>query len=48
MAEFMEKISEGIEVARVKVLSFVQRTPPLVQLISKDLYFKKSKSAPQS
>ena len=48
MVEFTAKISEGLGVAKAKVLSFVQRSLPSVQLISDDLYFKKSKGAPQS
>ena len=46
--EFMAKISEGLGVAKAKVLSFVQRTMNAAQLISEDLYFKKSKGAAQS
>jgi len=46
--EFKAKVSEGLVVAKAKVLSLVQRTLPSVQLISEDLYFKKSKGAPQS
>ena len=48
MVEFTAKISEGLGVAKAKVLSFVQRSLPSAQLISTDLYFKKSKGAPQS
>ena len=46
--EFKMKISEGLGVATAKVLSFVQRTMNSAQLISDDLYFKKSKGAAQS
>ena len=46
--EFKSKISEGLKAAKTKVLSFVRRTLPTSQLISEDLYFKKSKGAPQS
>uniref|UniRef100_A0A7S1FKZ7 Uncharacterized protein n=1 Tax=Corethron hystrix TaxID=216773 RepID=A0A7S1FKZ7_9STRA len=46
--EFKTKISEGLGVAKAKVLSFVQRTMDSAQLISEDLYFKKSKGASQS
>jgi len=46
--DFKVKISEGLDVAKAKVLSFVRRTLPAAQLISEDLYFKKSKGAPQS
>jgi len=46
--EFKAKILEGLGVAKVNVLSFVQRTMNLAQLISEDLYFKKSKGAAQS
>ena len=46
--EFKAKISEGLVVAKAKVLSFVQRTNNSAQLISEDLYFKKSKGAAQS
>ena len=46
--EFQAKISEGLAVAKAKVLSFVQRTMNSAQLISEDLYFKKSKGAAQS
>ena len=40
--EFKMKISEGLGVATAKVLSF-ERTINLAQLISEELYFKKSK-----
>ena len=46
--EFKTRISEGLGVAKAKVLSFVQRTLPSARLISEDLYFKKSKGALQS
>ena len=46
--EFKAKISEGLGVAKAKVLSFVQDTMTSAQLISEDLYFKKSKGAAQS
>ena len=46
--EFKARISEGLGVAKAKVLAFVQRTMNLAQLISEDLYFKKSKGAAQS
>ena len=46
--EFKSKISEGLGVTRAKVLAFVQRTMPSAQLISDDLYFKKSRGAAQS
>ena len=46
--EFKMKISEGLGVATAKVLSFVQRSMNSAQLISDDLYFKKSKGAAQS
>ena len=46
--EFKAKISEGLGVAKAKVLAFVQRTMNSAQLISEDLYFKKSKGAAQS
>ena len=46
--EFKAKISEGLGVAKAKILSFLQQSMPSVQLISEDLYFKKSKGAPQS
>ena len=45
--DFDTKISEGLEVAKAKVLSYV-RMMNSAQLISEDLYFKKSKGAPQS
>ena len=46
--KFKAKVSEGLGVAKVKFLSFVQRTMNTAQLISEDLYFKKSKGAAQS
>ena len=46
--KFKIKISEGLGVAKAKVLSFLQQTLPSAQMISEDLYFKKSKGAPQS
>ena len=46
--EFQARISEGLGVAKAKVLSFVRRTMNSAQLISEDLYFKKSKGAAQS
>ena len=46
--EFKARVSEGLGVAKAKVLSFVQRTMNTAQLISEDLYFKKSKGASQS
>jgi len=45
--DFDTKISEGLDVAKAKVLSYV-RMMNSAQLISEDLYFKKSKGAPQS
>jgi len=48
MVEFKAKILEGLGVAKVKVLTFVQRWMNSAQLISEDLYFKKSKGAAQS
>ena len=48
LVEFRANILEGLGVAKAKVLSFVQRTMNLAQLISKDLYFKKLKGAAQS
>ena len=41
--EFNAKMSEGFEVAKAKVLLFVPRMLPAVQLISEDLYFKSRK-----
>lgn len=46
IVEFTAKILEGLAVAKAKVLLFVRRTLPSAQLISEDLYFKKSKGAP--
>ena len=46
--EFMSKVSEGLGVAKSKVLSFVQRTMSSAALISDDLYFKRSNGAAQS
>ena len=46
--EFKSNISEGLVVVLAKVLSYVNRTIPSVQYISKDLFFKKSKGASQS
>ena len=40
MVEFKANISDGLGVAKAKVLTFVQQTLPSTQLISKDLYFK--------
>ena len=48
LVEFKAKISEGLGVAKAKVLSFVQRTLPSALLISDQLYFKRSKGAAQS
>ena len=48
LVEFKAKISEGLGVAKAKVLSFVQRTLPSALLISDELYFKRSKGAAQS
>jgi len=48
VGEFRVKISEGLEVLRAKALSFLCCTLPNSQLISEDVYFKKSKGAPQS
>ena len=48
VGKFRVKISEGLEVLRAKALSFLHRTLPTSQLISEDVYFKKSKGAPQS
>jgi hypothetical protein len=47
LVEFMAKMSEGLEVAKAKVLSFARRTLPSAQLVSEDLCFKKSKGASQ-
>ena len=41
--EFKAKISEGLGVAKAKVLSFMQRNLPSAQLISQELYFKSRK-----
>ena len=41
--EFKANISEGLGVAKAKVLAFVQRTMNSAQLISEDLYFKNRK-----
>ena len=46
--DFKTRISEGLGVAKAKVQTFLQRTLPSARLISDDLYFKKSKGAPQS
>ena len=46
--EFQSIISEGLGVVLAKVLSFVSRTMSSEKLISQDLFFKKSKGAPQS
>ena len=48
VTEFKAKISEGLSVTKAKALSFVRREMPSAQLISDDLYFKKSKGAAQS
>ena len=48
IVDFKSKISEGLQVAKAKVLSFVRRTMPAAQLISHDFYFKQSKGASQS
>ena len=47
MFDFDTKISEGLDVTKAKVLSYV-RMMDSAELISEDLYFKKSKGAPQS
>ena len=46
--EFKAKISEGLGVAKAKILSYLQRTLPQAKLISEDLFFKNSKGAPQT
>mmetsp|Transcript_3889 Transcript_3889/g.4566 ORF Transcript_3889/g.4566 Transcript_3889/m.4566 type:complete len:178 (+) Transcript_3889:93-626(+) len=46
--DFTVKISEGLEVAKAKVLTFVRRSISGAQLISEYLYFKRSKGCPQS
>lgn len=48
VTEFKAKISEGLSVTKAKALSFVRREMSSAQLISDDLYFKKSKGAAQS
>ena len=48
MFEFKTNISEGLGVAKAKILSYLQQTLPQAKLISEDLFFKKSKGAPQS
>ena len=48
LVEFMAKISEGFEVAKAKVLSFVWQALPSAQLMSEYLHFKKSKGASQN
>ena len=46
--EFKAKILERLGIAKAKILSYLQRTLPQAKLISEDLFFKKSKGAPQS
>ena len=46
--EFKAKVPDGLRVTKSKILSFAQRSLPSSQIISEDLYFKRSKGAPQS
>ena len=48
IVDFNAKFSEGLGVAKAKILLFVRRKLPSAQLISEGLYFKKSKGALQS
>ena len=48
IVDFKAKISEGLGIAKAKILSFVRREFPSAQLISEYLYFDKSKGDPQS
>ena len=44
----MVKISEGLDAVKAKAISFVRREMENAQLITEDVYFKKSKGASQS
>ena len=48
MTDFKVKIREGVEVVKARALSFVCRALSNAQLISDNIYFKKSKGASQS
>ena len=45
--QFKAKVSEGLGLTKVKVLSFLHRSLPSAQLISEDLKFKRSKGEPR-